>query len=101
MPMIYFVLAVSFSWLLLASFLVSASTYTLVQDIKPPSSTGQIRRSIFSTVRNIPLGIIACVAYTVAAIGLFMLWWTWRHNYVWICRCLVVFVADLQPPSDV
>lgn len=91
--LIYFILAGFFSWLLLAGFLISPSTYASVRDLEVPAGVG---KSIFDTVRHLPLAIIASVACALATIGMLLLWWIWRHNYVWICRCLVVCVFHLH-----
>ncbi|KAJ6445201.1 C6 zinc finger domain-containing protein [Purpureocillium lavendulum] len=88
----YFGLASFFSWLLLAGFLTSPTTYSSVRYIDAPDQTGDIGKSVMHAIRNIPLIFIASFACIIAAGGLAWLWIRWRHNRIWINRYLVMFV---------
>ncbi|KAI9146669.1 hypothetical protein HJFPF1_13574 [Paramyrothecium foliicola] len=80
----YFLTVGFFSWLLLAGFLVSPSTYASVKE----SST--LDSSVMNAVRNVPLLYIASFACLFATAGLGWLWWRWGHNYVWVNRYVIV-----------
>ena len=54
-----FTLAGFCSWLLLAGFLVSPSTYASFRLIDAPSATGKTGQTIFTVIRNIPILYIA------------------------------------------
>ena len=80
----YFLTVGFFSWLLLAGFLVSPSTYASVKE----SST--LNGSVLNAVRNVPLLYIASFACLFASAGLGWLWWRWGHNYIWVNRYVIV-----------
>ncbi|GJN67152.1 hypothetical protein PLICBS_001176 [Purpureocillium lilacinum] len=86
----YFGLAGFFSWLLLAGFLVSPTTYSSVRYIDAPKQTGDIGKAVMYAVRNIPLIFIASFACIIAAVGLAWLWTRWHHNHIWVHRYLVI-----------
>lgn len=86
----YFGLAGFFSWLLLAGFLVSPSTYASVRYLDAPEETGDVGKAVMKAVRNIPLIFIASFACLIATVGIGWLWVKWHRNYVWINRYLVV-----------
>lgn len=86
----YFFLAGVLSWLLLAGFLVSPSTYASIKESDALDDTGKVGQSLMSAVRNVPLLYIASFACLIATAGLGWLWWRWRHNYVWIKRYVIV-----------
>jgi len=86
----YFILSGFCSWLLLAGFLVSPSTYASVQQSDALDGSGQVAKSIINVVRNVPLIYIASFACLSATIGMAWLWYRFRSNHVWISRYLVV-----------
>ncbi|KND88225.1 hypothetical protein TOPH_07129 [Tolypocladium ophioglossoides CBS 100239] len=85
----YFGLAGFFSWLLLAGFLMSPSTYASIRYLDTAEKTGDVGKAVAKAVRNIPLVFIASFACLIATVGLGWLWAKWRRNYVWISRCLI------------
>ena len=93
----YFGLAGFFSWLLLAGFLVSPTTYSSVRYLDAPKQTGDIGKAVMHAVRNIPLIFIASFACIIAAVGLAWLWTRWHHNHIWIHRYLVMYVLPRFP----
>jgi len=95
----YFGLAGFFSWLLLAGFLVSPTTYSSVRYLDAPKQTGDIGKAVMHAVRNIPLIFIASFACIIAAVGLAWLWTRWHHNHIWIHRYLVMYVLPRFPAS--
>lgn len=86
----YLFLAGFLSWLLLAGFLVSPSTYASARESDALDDTGKVGQSLMSAVRNVPLLYIASFACLIATAGLGWLWWRWRHNYVWVKRYVIV-----------
>lgn len=94
-PTRYFVLAGFFSWLLLAGFVVSPSTFASIQSIESPDEAGEIGRSMLRTIKNLPLFILATSGCLVAFCGMVFCWLMHGHNHVWTNRCLVMFVRFL------
>ncbi|KAK4073314.1 hypothetical protein Purlil1_13077 [Purpureocillium lilacinum] len=86
----YFIAAGIFTWLLLAGFLMSPSTYASVQESKALTDTGAVGKSLMTAVRNVPLIYLACFACLIATVGLVILWRKWKSNVVWVNRYLVV-----------
>jgi hypothetical protein len=86
----YFILAGFFTWLLLAGFLVSPSTYASVQQSNALDRSGAVGKSVISAVRNVPLIYIASFACLGATVGICWLWHRWRFNCVWVRRYVVV-----------
>lgn len=86
----YFIFAGFCSWLLLAGFLVSPSTYASVQHTNALDKSGAVGKSIINAVRNVPLIYIASFACLGATVGLIWLWHRWRPNQIWISRYLIV-----------
>ncbi|PVF92929.1 hypothetical protein CPB86DRAFT_144680 [Serendipita vermifera] len=79
-------LVATFSWLLLAGFVISPGTFTPLQKIDPNSVGNGVINWILSSVKNLPLLVIAGVCCVVGTIGLISFWIRWRKNYVWICN---------------
>ncbi|EHK19874.1 uncharacterized protein TRIVIDRAFT_138653, partial [Trichoderma virens Gv29-8] len=86
----YFILSGFCSWLLLAGFLVSPSTYASVQQSDALDNSGKVGESIIHVVRNVPLIYIASFACLSATIGMVWLWYKFRSNHVWTSRYLIV-----------
>jgi hypothetical protein len=86
----YFVAAGIFSWLLLAGYLVSPSTYASIQHSDVMDDAGSVAQSVFKVVRNVPLLYIASFMFGTAAVGLGWLTYRWLNNPVWIKRNVVV-----------
>jgi len=86
----YFIAAGVFTWLLLAGFLMSPSTYASVQESKALTETGAVGKSLMTAVRNVPLIYLACFACLIATVGLAILWRKWKSNIIWVNRYLVV-----------
>lgn len=92
-PLYYLVSANIFSWLLLAGYLISPSTYASIQQTDVLNDAGAATKSVFRVVRNLPLLVIASVGCLVATAGLafvsYRLWRVWR-NCVWLKRYVVL-----------
>lgn len=86
----YLFLAGFLSWLLLASFLVSPSTYASLRESDTLNGAGKVGQSLIGAVRNVPLLYITSFACLIATAGLGWLWWRWCHNYVWVKRYVIV-----------
>lgn len=92
---VYLVYAGFFSWLLLAGFLVSPSTYASISDIRAINQAGIAGQAVITIVKNWPLVGIAIFGCLTAALGLTWLWWKERRNYIWITRYLIMSVYVL------
>lgn len=90
MPPGYYVVAGILSWLLLAGFLVSPSTYASLRDSDVLDSTNTVGKSLMGSVRNVPLLYIASFICLFSTTGLGWLWWRWQHNYIWVTRYIIV-----------
>lgn len=86
----YFILAGFFSWLLLAGFLVSPSTFSSNSQLHILEKAGDLGTTVAATVRHVPLLYIAAFCCLIAVAGLGSLWWRWRQNYIWVNRCIVM-----------
>ncbi|KAH7303351.1 hypothetical protein B0I35DRAFT_455242 [Stachybotrys elegans] len=86
----YFVIVGFLSWLLLAGFLISPSTYASLRQSPVLDDSGYVAESVMHAVRNVPLIYIASFSCLIAACGLGFLWWRWRHNYIWVNRYIVI-----------
>lgn len=91
-PLLHNILAAVFVWLLLAGFLVFPGTFTSLQksveghDAKTLSD--QAARLIVTSIKNIPLLVIAAIMCGISSFG--MLYLASRHakNYVWLVNKL-------------
>ena len=91
----YFALSGFFSWLLLAGFLISPATFSSANYFEALDRSGSVGKYMATAVRNVPVLYIATFACLISMIGLLWLWWKWRHNYLWVNRCLVMYAASL------
>ncbi|KAL4862015.1 hypothetical protein BDV12DRAFT_179391 [Aspergillus spectabilis] len=88
-PMIDNILAVFFSKILLAGYLVFPSTFTSLQSsesFRDAATKSDIAQTAYSAIQNTPL---LGVAGFLCAIGLFGSGWLcyrWRTNFVWLSR---------------
>lgn len=89
-PLYYFAAAGFFSWLLLAGYLVSPSTYASMQQSDVFDDAADVAKSLFRVVRNVPALYIASSFCLVAAAGLGYLSYKWWHNPLWIRRNVVL-----------
>ena len=89
-PSVYLICAGFFSWLLLAGFLISPSTYASLQSTHTIDEAGFAGQTIMKMVRNWPLVGVAIFGCVAAASGLGWLWWKMRRNYIWITRYLMM-----------
>ncbi|KAL3470217.1 hypothetical protein BJX99DRAFT_251382 [Aspergillus californicus] len=62
------------SWTLLAGYLVELNQ--------------SLQSGILSTVQNPPLVAIACTFLGVGAVTMLVLFYRWRHNYIWVTNRL-------------
>ena len=85
----YSVVAGFLSWLLLAGFLISPSTYSSIR-FHVLDQTGDISKVVMSSILSIPLLCIAIFLCAVSAIGLVCLWWKLRRNYIWVNNQIVM-----------
>ncbi|KIK26230.1 hypothetical protein PISMIDRAFT_22602 [Pisolithus microcarpus 441] len=82
------VLAGFFTWILLAGFILFPGTFATWAD-KPPNTT---EHEVAAIINNVPLLVIAWVCTGVGAVGMVLLWWQRRKNYIWIVN--KIFVID-------
>lgn len=77
------ILAALCSWLLLAGFMVFPGTFGSIgrTGLFGSSQSGRLVQNI---IRNMPLLWVAAAACILGFAGLLWLWWTLRHNYVWL-----------------
>jgi hypothetical protein len=92
-PKAHNILASFFVWLLLASFLVFPGTFTTIQkSIKHQDEAGSFpskaAETIFRSVKNVPLLVIAAVMCAISAIGMASLSLRHMTNYVWLLNKL-------------
>lgn len=71
------------SWLMLAGFVVFPGTFSSLSrtNFLGNSEPGRLVQSI---VRNMPLLWVAGICCVLGLTGLLWIWWTLRHNYVWL-----------------
>lgn len=80
------VLAGFFTWILLAGFILFPGTFATWAD-KPPNTT---EHEVAAIINNVPLLVIAWVCTGVGAVGMVLLWWQQRKNYIWIVNKIFV-----------
>ena len=85
----YFVAASGFSWLLLAGYLVSPASYASLQQTDVLDDAGDVAKSVFGVVRNIPLLWFASFACLIATIGLACISVKLWRNCIWVKRYVV------------
>ncbi|POR32940.1 Uncharacterized protein TPAR_06837 [Tolypocladium paradoxum] len=85
----HFGLAGFFSWLLLAGFLVSPSTYASVRYLDAPEKTGDIGKAVVKAMRNIPLIFIASFACLIATINRYLIVPTVLHSVMGLVSTLL------------
>jgi hypothetical protein len=81
-PLSYFVSASLLSWLLLAGYLISPSTYASIQQTEVLKDAGKATKSVFRVIRNLPLLVIASVGCFIATAGLAFISYEWWCNRV-------------------
>ncbi|KAF3346058.1 Sulfite reductase [NADPH] flavoprotein component [Verticillium dahliae VDG2] len=86
----YNILAAVFNWLVLAGFVVFPATFASLSrvGVLNNSPTG---RAVQSAIRNIPLLYICAFACVLGGLGLAWLWWTVKHNYVWLLSRIFLY----------
>ncbi|KAG5927866.1 hypothetical protein E4U42_001663 [Claviceps africana] len=96
-PMLHSALASFFVWLLLAGFLVFPGTFTTIQrsleSKHPPSpspSTDPNTDVLLGRAQNIPLLVVAAVAYGLSVVGMAVLALRHADNYVWMLNRLIL-----------
>lgn len=88
-PICYPILAAVFSWLLLAGFLISPTTFMSI-------STNHLKigsESIIWTMTGPTswgLLAVACLGSCIAVVGLGCVWYKQRANYIWIGRYILL-----------
>jgi hypothetical protein len=75
-PTLHNILAASFTWLLLAGYLVLPATFA--------HQTSKAGKLVLRAYQYLPLLWIAAVLCAIGAIGMGWLWWTWNLNYIWL-----------------
>lgn len=88
----YSALAGIFSWMLLAGYLISPSTYASFGDSEALDKAGGAGKSLMKAVRNTPLIVLASTFCIVATLVLVALWRRHRDNYIWIQRHIITCV---------
>ena len=89
-PLYYFVSASLFSWMLLAGYLLSPSTYASIQQTEVSDDADRVTKSVFRVVRNVPLLVVASLGCFIATAGLAFISYEQRTNPVWVKKYVVV-----------
>lgn len=82
-PRFHTILAASFTWILLAGFLVFPGTFTSLQKLeaKDGDETG---KRVLEAVKNVKLIYVGAACCGVGAGGMIWLWFRHRTNFVWL-----------------
>ena len=90
-PKIYNFLAALSTWILLAGYVLLPGAFTSLQNMPAPVDSSDpdydpnvVQTWILERVRNTPLLYIASAYSTFGVLGMCLLWFRWRSNYVWI-----------------
>ena len=86
-PRLHNVLANSFTWLLLAGYIVFPVTFTSLKRsnaIKNTANGDETEHNILDKVQNVPLLWVAAICCVIGASGISCLWWRWSENFVWL-----------------
>ena len=94
-PKIYNLLAAFSTWILLAGYVLLPGTFTSLQnmpapvdpsdpDYDPSDPPNAIQTWFLERVRNTPLLYVASACSALGVLGMCLLWFRWRANYVWI-----------------
>ncbi|KAM3069105.1 hypothetical protein ACMFMG_010630 [Clarireedia jacksonii] len=90
-PRIYNLLAGSFTWLLLAGYLVLPATFTSLRTshsvAQEASKAGTL---VLRAYQYLPLLWIAAVLCAIGGMGMSWLWWTWKLNYIWLINRIII-----------
>lgn len=89
----YNILAAVFNWLVLAGFVVFPATFASLSrvGVLNNSPTG---RAVQNVIRKIPLLYISAFACVLGGLGLAWLWWTVKHNYVWLLSRIFLYAPS-------
>jgi hypothetical protein len=77
-------LALLFTWLLLAGFTVFPVTFASIRNSRALDGIGRAGKAVFSAVQDAPLLVVAGTGCICGAVGLSWLCWGNRVNYVWL-----------------
>lgn len=82
-PHRYSIAAAVVSWILLAGFIIFPGTYTSLQEsqILDGTEAGKVAARV---IQNIPLMGLAITCCTIGSLGISVVWWLFRDNYVWL-----------------
>ena len=84
-PRLHNILASFFTYILLAGFIVFPGTFTSLEDYKDTNTaTSGIEKKLVNTVAHVPLLWIAGTCCVIGGVGMILLWYRWRDNYVWL-----------------
>ncbi|KAI0117242.1 hypothetical protein F4814DRAFT_415636 [Daldinia grandis] len=79
----YNILARIFHWISLAGLILFPGAFAYFDRISMLQRT-VAGRALRRVVRNIPILYIAGCACVLGGLGIVWLWWTVRHNYIWL-----------------
>lgn len=98
-PRLYNILSSFFSWILLAGFIIFPGTFTSIQGLDNDAAVAanHTASTIITSIKNIPLLIVAGVCSGIGAVGMLWLWWRWRQNYVWLLNKIFLCASPLHP----
>lgn len=91
-PSRYSILASFFNWIILAGFVVSPATFASLGRVGVLSSS-QAGRAVQRVVRHVPILYIAACAFLLGGLGIGWLWWTLKHNYIWLLGRIFMYVT--------
>jgi hypothetical protein len=94
----YNILASSFIWLSLASYVVFPGIFTSwrnSQAIKDVMNDSVIATAIYDSVQNIPLLVVATACCVVGTSGVVWLWLKWNSNFVWLVQMIFLYETGL------
>ncbi|OAA50732.1 hypothetical protein ISF_09350 [Cordyceps fumosorosea ARSEF 2679] len=86
------ILAAFFVWLLLASFIAFPGTFTTIKKSIEDGDSGNIANkaadTLLKSVRNIPLLALAAIMCSASVLGMIILSFRHKNNYIWVLNKL-------------
>ncbi|KAJ7705413.1 hypothetical protein B0H17DRAFT_1156819 [Mycena rosella] len=80
-PRVHNLLAVFFTWILLAGFVLLPGTFSSLQNA---GTDVENEKAFLDAVQHLPLFVIAFGCAGIGALGMLWLWWRWSKNYIWL-----------------
>ena len=88
-PRLHNILASTFTWVLLAGFLVIPGTFTSFKNSEAfinatKDDSDEVASAILNGIKNVGLVWVSGAFCIIGAAGCLWLWFMWRKNYVWL-----------------